>query len=124
MPNDTSDFKQGKPVGFMSKDTHSKPVKTIREPGAQNAPKKYDVENEIETKAENKRKPGASEAPNKFEGSKDSVNKNTDQERKGDKFIVAKGAEKEFAEFRKKIRSALGLSLDSDLNKGNDGKLH
>lgn len=124
MPNDTEDFKTGKPVGFLSKDDHSKPVKVIREPGAENAPKKYESDDDIDSEVKNERKPGVKFAPNKFEGSKDSANKNTDQERKGTSFVVAKGAEKEFAEFRNKIRAKLGLSLDSDLNKGNDGKLH
>lgn len=127
-PEDNSGFKTGEDVSIQSKDTHSKPVSRVTDPGVADAPDAYSDKNvDIESKTGSQRDPGADKAQDKFEGSKKAVNDKTDQDRteKGLGVApVAKGAAKSFADFRDKIRGKMGLSLDDKLNKGNDGKIH
>ena len=127
-PEDNEGFQAGKPAGVVSKDTHSKPVTRKNDAGVKDAPKEYDAKSkELDTKTGTDRKPGVDEAPDKFEGSDKSASDTTKEERTENgigKAPVAKGADKEFAKFRDRIRAKMGLSLDDKLNKGNDGKIH
>jgi len=127
-PEDNDGFSAGKPAGVLSKDDHSKPVSRKTDAGVKDAPKEYDAKSkELDTKTGNKNDDGVEAAPDKFEGTDKAVNDKTKQERTENgigKAPVAKGAEKEFAKFRDRIRAKMGLSLDDKLNKGNDGKIH
>jgi len=127
-PEDNEGFQAGKPAGVLSKDDHSKPVSRKNDPGVKDAPKEYDAKSkELDTKTGTERKPGAEEAQDKFEGSEKAASDTTKDERTQNgigKAPVAKGADKEFAKFRDRIRAKMGLSLDDKLNKGNDGKIH
>jgi hypothetical protein len=127
-PEDNEGFETGKEASITSKDDHSKPVSRKRESGSAEAPHEYDAKDKkLETEGGNKREAGADKAQNKYEGSDKAANDTTKQERteKGLGVApVAKGADKEFAKFRDRIRAKMGLSLDDKLNKGNDGKIH
>lgn len=101
----------------------NKEVKNIRKAGVLHAPKDYlsSHKNTLDTNVDRERKQGVENAPKKFDGSKKSVNDKTDQKRKkSGNFEAAEGAEKEFAEFRKKIREKLGLE---DFTKGYKGDI-
>ena len=88
--------------------------------GADGAPKEFDAGKKIDTPAENKREEGAKKAPDKFEGSKETAGKaSTDKGEEG-----AKNAPKKYetiGEYKNRLRGALGLPLDSELNQGNKG---
>jgi hypothetical protein len=91
------------------------------EPGAQDAPKEFKAEDKkIDTPADNKRDAGAAKAPDKFEGNKETVGKAAND--KGE--AGSKNAPKKFetiGEYKNRLRGALGLPLDSELNQGNKG---
>jgi hypothetical protein len=127
-PEDNDGFQAGKPAGVLSKDDHSKPVSRKNDPGVKDAPKEYDAKDKkLDTDGGNKRDAGADKAQDKFEGSEKAASDTTKDERKENalgKAPVAKGAEKEFAKFRDRIRAKMGLDLGDKLNQGNDGKIH
>ena len=79
----------------------------------------------MDTKTGSKRDSGAEKAEEEFKGSEKAVSDNFKHSKGGkDKVAAAEGADKEFAEFRKRVRKAMGLSLTDKKNKGNDGSLH
>lgn len=127
-PEANAGFKTGGDVGIESKDDHSAPVKQVRKPGSDGAEESYDgSDKEVETKTGNKREAGAEKAPEEFEGSEAHATEASNDKRKAggkDTVPAAQGASKEFAAFRNRIRSAMGMSLDDKKNKGNDGSLH
>jgi len=134
-PEANKGFKAGKPVGFLSKDTNSKPVqKVARAEGVKEAPKEFKPENPEMKGAKATVKPVAREAGasagvketgkgDKNIGSKEAVEKAQPVGRDSGSSAGAKevGEYGDLTKFRSKVRSAFGLPLDDKLNKGNDG---
>jgi hypothetical protein len=102
-------------------DYGTKKPETKTEPGVQDAPKEFKAEDKkIDTPAENKRDAGASKAPEKFDGNKETVGKAANDKNEPG----AKNAPKAFEsleDYKKRLRGALGIPLDSELNQGNKG---
>ena len=95
-------------------------VKNDKGQGVSDAPKEFDGEGKVDTKANNERKAGAENAPEKFEGSKGSANSASTEKRDPG----AAKAPHEFETidaFRNRIRERFGLPLDAKINKGNHG---
>ncbi len=134
-PEANKGFKGGKPAGFQSADTHSKPVqKVARENGVNAAVKEFKPENpemkgaKTTVKAVSREQgvaAGVKEVGkgDKKIGSKEAAGKDTKVDRQEGVTAGAKevGEYGNMSAFRSKVRAAFGLSLDDKLNKGNDG---
>ena len=135
-PEANKGFKAGKPAGFTSKDTHSKPVEKVpREMGVDKSQIKAFEPKQAEMKgAKNTVKPvardsGASAGVKEVGkgGAKEGNNAEVEKAQTVDCQEGAGAGAKEVGEygdltkFRSKVRVAFGLSMDDKLNKGNDG---
>lgn len=134
-PEAAKGFKAGKPAGFQSADTHSKPVQKVsRANGVQDAVKEFKPENPEmkgakETVKAVSREQGVAAGVkevgkgDKKIGTKEVPGKDTRVDRQEGAAAGAKevGEYGNMSAFRSKVRAAFGLSLDDKLNKGNDG---
>jgi hypothetical protein len=125
-PEATS-IQSGEEVKITSKDDHSGQVKHDRKQGAENAEDSYDgSDKEVETKTGNKRDSGSEKAEEEYTGSKEPVSDDFKHSKGSNSSVAAaQDADKDFSNYRSKIRAAMrgGLvtPIDKPEFKGNQG---
>ena len=124
---ESTTIEKGDKQEISSQDDHSKQSNTVRKQGSENAEESYDgSDKEVETKSGNKRKEGSDEAEQEYTGTEEAVSDNFEHTKGSDKTIpAAKGADKNFANYRSQIRAAMrgGIAapIDKPEFKGNQG---
>ncbi len=120
-------FGNGAEQKITSKDNHSGKVRNERSQGSENSQQSYDGnDKEVDTKTGNERGEGSEKAEQEYTGNDKPVSDNFKFSKGGDKSVAAaKGADKEFSNYRSKIRAAMrgGIAtpIDKPEFKGNQG---
>lgn len=125
-PSDTA-ISKGDKIEVTSQDDHSGQVKQDHGQGSSEAPKSYEGNKQsVNADVKNNRKEGSEEAEEEFTGSDKPVSDNFKMKKGSNKTVAAaQDADKDFANYRERIRAAMrgGLvkPIDKPEFKGNKG---